>query len=219
MNWYLKVLKQYADFNGRARRTEYWMFTLFNMIFILVAIVLDNVLGIAIRGVGYGPLYILYALAILVPGLAVAVRRLHDVGKSGWLILLSLIPLIGGIWLLILMVTEGDSDENQYGPNPKTTHADHIKQGDSTRDALLLIIIIWMFISRIHWAIIPELVNDFYSTAAFEVTNKLVGLIWAFIPLGLAFVVKDQSKRTVLLVLGGVYLAYGLYESFTQFLQ
>ena len=119
MNWYLKVLKQYADFNGRARRKEYWMFVLFNMIFAIVAMILDNILGIAIEGVGYGPLYGLYALAVLIPGLAVGVRRLHDVGKSRWMILLALIPLIGAIWLIVLMVTDSNPGENQYGQNPK----------------------------------------------------------------------------------------------------
>lgn len=119
MNWYLKVLKQYADFSGRARRKEYWMFALFNLIFSIVAMILDNILGIAIDGVGYGPLYGLYILAVLIPGLAVAVRRLHDVGKSGWMILIALIPLIGAIWLLVLMVTDSNPGENQYGQNPK----------------------------------------------------------------------------------------------------
>lgn len=119
MKWYLKVLKQYADFSGRARRKEYWMFVLFNMIFAIVAMILDNVLGIAMEGIGYGPLYGLYALAMLIPGLAVAVRRLHDVGKSGWMILIALIPLIGSIWLLVLMVTDSNAGENQYGQNPK----------------------------------------------------------------------------------------------------
>ncbi len=119
MNWYLKVLKQYADFSGRARRKEYWMFVLFNMIFANVATILDNVLGIAMEGIGYGPLCGLYVLAMLIPGLAVAVRRLHDVGKSGWMILIALIPLIGSIWFLVLMVTDSNAGENQYGQNPK----------------------------------------------------------------------------------------------------
>jgi len=119
MNWYLKVLKQYADFNGRARRTEYWMFFLFNMIFTIIAMVLDNVLGIAMGEIGYGPLYGIYVLALFLPGLAVGVRRLHDVGKSGWMMLIALIPIIGAIWLFVLMVTDGNSNENQYGLNPK----------------------------------------------------------------------------------------------------
>lgn len=119
MNWYLKVLKQYADFIGRARRKEYWMFVLFNMIFSVIAMILDNILGIAMEGIGYGPLYGIYLLAIILPSLAVAVRRLHDIGKSGWMILISLIPLIGGIWLLVLLVTDSNPGDNQYGPNPK----------------------------------------------------------------------------------------------------
>jgi uncharacterized membrane protein YhaH (DUF805 family) len=119
MNWYLKVLKQYADFNGRARRKEYWMFVLFNMIFAIVAMLLDHFLGIAMEEIGYGPLYGLYVLGMFIPGLAVGVRRLHDVGKSGWMMLLGLIPLIGAIWLLILMLTDSNSGINDYGENPK----------------------------------------------------------------------------------------------------
>ena len=119
MNWYLAVLKNYAGFSGRARRKEYWMFTLFNIIFAIVAMILDNVLGIAMAEIGYGPLYGLYTLAMFIPSLAVSVRRLHDVGKSGWMLLIVLIPIIGAIWLIVLMVTDSNSGENQYGSNPK----------------------------------------------------------------------------------------------------
>ena len=119
MKWYLKVLKQYADFNGRARRKEYWMFFLFNMIFGMIAMILDNIFGIAFGGIGYGPLYGLYTLAVFIPGLAVAIRRLHDVGKSGWMILINLIPIVGVIWFFVLLVTDSNPGENQYGQNPK----------------------------------------------------------------------------------------------------
>ena len=121
MNWYLKVLKQYADFSGRARRKEYWMFQLFDVIFMIVAMILDNVLGlgIAIKGTGYGPLFVLYVLARLIPALAVTVRRLHDVGKSGWMLFIGLIPLLGSIWLLVLMLTDSQQGTNKWGQNPK----------------------------------------------------------------------------------------------------
>ena len=119
MNWYLKVMKQYADFKGRARRKEYWMFVLFNMIFAIVAIILDNMLGIAMKSIGYGPIYGIYLLAIIVPSLAVGVRRLHDIGKSGWMMFIALIPLVGGIWLIVLLATDGKPGSNEYGPNPK----------------------------------------------------------------------------------------------------
>ena len=95
------------------------MFALFNFIFLIVAMILDNILGTTAGELPYGVFYFLYALVVLIPGLAVAVRRLHDVGKSGWMILIALIPIIGAIWLLVLMVTDGNPGENQYGPNPK----------------------------------------------------------------------------------------------------
>jgi uncharacterized membrane protein YhaH (DUF805 family) len=119
MNWYITVLKKYAVFSGRARRKEYWMFVLFNIIFSIAAIILDNLLGTASNELGYGIIYGLYSLAILIPTLAVAVRRLHDIGKSGWWIFISLVPIVGSIWLLVLLATDSQPGENQYGPNPK----------------------------------------------------------------------------------------------------
>jgi uncharacterized membrane protein YhaH (DUF805 family) len=119
MKWYLKCLRQYADFGGRARRKEYWMFVLFNVIFTCVAIFFDNVFNIAIEELGYGPICILYMLGVMIPGLSVTVRRLHDTGKSGWWIFINLIPIVGSIWLLVLLCTDGDAGENQYGQDPK----------------------------------------------------------------------------------------------------
>jgi uncharacterized membrane protein YhaH (DUF805 family) len=114
LSWYLMVLKKYAVFSGRARRKEYWIFTLFNIIFFIVTVILHNFF----IDVGYDNLSILYNLAVLIPQLAVSVRRLHDVGKSGWMLLIALIPF-GAIWLLVLMVTDSTLGENKYGPNPK----------------------------------------------------------------------------------------------------
>lgn len=113
MEWYINVLKNYATFSGRARRKEYWMFALFNIIVGIVLIIIDYIIGT------YFALYGLYCLGIILPSLAVSVRRLHDVNKSGWWIFISLIPLIGGIWLLVLFVTDGTAGDNQYGPSPK----------------------------------------------------------------------------------------------------
>ena len=95
------------------------MFTLFNVIFAVVAIGLDLLIGSAIDGMVFGPFYIIYLLAIVIPSLAVAIRRLHDTGKSGWMILVGIIPLIGSIWLLILYCTDSQPGPNKWGPNPK----------------------------------------------------------------------------------------------------
>ncbi|MET3984539.1 DUF805 domain-containing protein [Streptomyces sp. PvR034] len=113
MHWYTDVLKRYIDFDGRSRRQEYWMFFLCNLAAVLVVAIVDNVIGT------FPLLYVLYALAVLLPGLGLAVRRLHDTGKSGWWLLIGLIPFVGGIWLIVLMATEGHAQPNQYGPNPK----------------------------------------------------------------------------------------------------
>ena len=113
MNWYLEVLKKYAVFNGRARRKEYWYFVLFNFI---INIVLS---GIDSMTTGMGLLPGIYTLAVLIPSIAVLVRRLHDTDRSGWWVLIGLIPIIGWIVLLIFMVQDGKPGENQYGSNPK----------------------------------------------------------------------------------------------------
>ena len=121
MNWYLSVLKKYTVFSGRARRKEYWMFALFNMIFAFLAMILDNLLGTTTGDVNIGFLYTIYALAVFIPALAVAVRRLHDVGKSGWWFFIIFVPLVGSIWYIVLVVTDSQPGENEYGLNPKET--------------------------------------------------------------------------------------------------
>lgn len=114
MNWYVKVLKQYADFNGRARRQEFWMFVLINFA-ISVAITLIATLITPELAI----LNTLYSLAVLVPSIAVGVRRLHDIGKSGWLYFLILIPVIGVILLIVWWATDSEEGPNDWGPNPK----------------------------------------------------------------------------------------------------
>lgn len=110
MHWYIKVLNQYTDFRGRSRRKEYWVFVLFNIFFSSLASILSPQLSF------------IYSLFVFFPSLAVLVRRLHDVGKSGWMFFIILIPLIGSIWLLILLLTDSDPEENEYGENPKSVN-------------------------------------------------------------------------------------------------
>lgn len=112
MDAYMTVLRKYAEFNGRARRSEYWMFHLLNTV-IMGALVL---VGLA-TDIGMAP-YALYALATLVPGIAVGVRRLHDTDKSGWWLLLAIIPF-GALVLLVFFATDGTSGQNRFGSDPK----------------------------------------------------------------------------------------------------
>jgi uncharacterized membrane protein YhaH (DUF805 family) len=113
MSWYLEVIKNYVNFRGRARRKEYWMFTLVNALIALGIFVIEMLAGID------GWLYGLYSLFVFLPSFAVAIRRLHDTGRSGWWILISLIPIVGAIVILVFMCLEGESQSNKWGQNPK----------------------------------------------------------------------------------------------------
>jgi len=119
MNWYLQALKQYAVFKGRARRKEYWFFALFNLIVSIVLTVVDYMTGSLDPELGVGLLSGIYSLAILIPSLAVTVRRLHDTDRTGWWVLIAFIPFIGAIVLLVFMLLDSKPGDNQHGPNPK----------------------------------------------------------------------------------------------------
>ena len=129
MEWYLNVMKQYTNFSGRARRKEYWMYVLFYSLFLIAAMIIDNVAGLCFEtefmgqsmSAGYGWLYMLTALIHFLPSLSVVVRRLHDVGKSGWMYLIIFIPIIGLIWLLVLLTKDSQAGDNTYGASPKAS--------------------------------------------------------------------------------------------------
>lgn len=113
MSWYVGVLKKYAVFTGRAQRSEYWFFVLFNFIITFVLGFVEGLVG------GPGIVSLIYSLAVLIPSIAVSVRRLHDSDRTGWWLLIALIPLIGAIILIIFMVLESTPGQNRFGPNPK----------------------------------------------------------------------------------------------------
>jgi len=117
MNYYLAVLKKYAVFEGRAGRAEFWYFFLINFVIGMVLSYIDRLISSGDAFVGF--LGTIYSLGVLIPGLAVGVRRLHDIGKSGVWIFIGLIPFIGWIWLIVLYAKEGDAGNNEYGAVPQ----------------------------------------------------------------------------------------------------
>lgn len=119
MEWYLNAFRNYATFSGRARRKEFWMFVLFNVIAGIVIGMADSTLGFVNYETGIGMLSKLYGMIVFIPYLALTVRRLHDTGRSGWWVLIYLVPLIGILVLLFFASLEGEAGENQYGKNPK----------------------------------------------------------------------------------------------------
>ncbi|MEX2461670.1 MAG: DUF805 domain-containing protein [Paenibacillaceae bacterium] len=116
MEWYLKVLKNYVGFQGRARRKEYWMYILINVIISIVLSILESFLHLSPLLTG------LYSLFVLLPSIALGIRRLHDIGRSGWWLLINLIPLIGYIIFLVFLFQDSQENDNQYGPNPKFSY-------------------------------------------------------------------------------------------------
>jgi len=123
MKWFIKCLKHYADFSGRAQRKEYWMFALFSIIFLFAWLVLSSGLSVGRGEQGQQSAITIawwtYILALFIPSLAVGVRRLHDIGKSSWWMLLALIPIIGWLVLFIFFVINSEWGSNKYGDNPK----------------------------------------------------------------------------------------------------
>ena len=115
MKWFMAALKKYADFSGRAQRSEFWFFILFLLIILIVLGVIDSVVGTngILAGIGL--------LGLIIPSISVAVRRLHDIDKSGWFYFVQLIPAVGGFIFLYFMIKDGTPGSNQYGNNPKGT--------------------------------------------------------------------------------------------------
>ena len=118
MNWFLKCFHEYVTFSGRARRKEYWMFWLFNFIVSFVIGLIEGLAGMEVQF-----LSTLYSLAVLLPGISVSVRRLHDIEKSGWWLWIGVVPIVGAIVLLVFACLEGTKGPNRFGPDPKAEAA------------------------------------------------------------------------------------------------
>ena len=120
IEWYKKVVfENYVNFNGRARRSEYWYYTLVTVIISIILTIIDKTTGLTFGIAESGIISSVYSLLVFLPGLSVLVRRLHDVGKSGWFFFIVFIPIAGIIWLLVLLCKEGNQGANAYGPDPK----------------------------------------------------------------------------------------------------
>ena len=124
MGWFVLALKKYAVFRGRSRRREYWFFALFSLLLLLLVLTfIATATGTFDSSTGVGLLSGIFYLAIFVPSIAVSVRRLHDIDRTGWWVLLGFVPLVGTTVLLTFAVLDGTPGSNRFGPNPKTAVA------------------------------------------------------------------------------------------------
>ena len=123
MEWYFRVLAKYAVFRGRARRKEYWFYILFNVIFSIILAIVDMSMDTFDPKTGVGLFGTIYAAVLILPSMAVTVRRLHDIGRSGWWMLIPIVPILGAILIFAFLVQDSDPGENRFGPNPKLRRA------------------------------------------------------------------------------------------------
>jgi len=119
MIWYLRAFKKYSVFSGRASRLEFIMFNLYNLIFLLIALLSGMIANIIFNGIWFGLFAVIYLAVMFIPTLAATVRRLHDAGKQGWLLVVLLIPVLGAILFLDAMFSDSDPYKNAWGPDPK----------------------------------------------------------------------------------------------------
>jgi uncharacterized membrane protein YhaH (DUF805 family) len=213
MKWFLKVLRQYADFSGRARRKEYWMFVLFYCIFLIAVIFIDAFISeIMDLRKPVTACSLTFALAMILPALAVVVRRLHDTGRSGWWILINLIPFVGTIWLLVLLMQDSQYDDNEYGENPKLSPQKPTEQARLTSLAVTVIV-------AAAWGILVDIVNIVDNAAIYNVIALVSLMLFLFIGI---FLLQSNSydeqpieearrKVSILLIIyGGVVTVLSL---------
>lgn len=209
MKWFIKAFRQYADFSGRASRQEFWMFVLFNLLFAMtwafVAGLLTGLFGGSFdqesRLIFMYKLIAIYYAVTAVPAMAVGVRRLHDTGRSGWWMLVSLVPIAGGIWLILLMCLDGSAGDNRYGSRPDGTIG-NVPKYDLRQKALM-----WLTAFAV-FSIYMCLLNlvDVFSNRWYTGTDQLNMLLTllgnflvsvSFIIMGIAFLQKRDYSRTV----------------------
>lgn len=212
MNAYFLALRKCTDFDTRTNRTDFWMFTLFNSVFIIFTTIMDNLLHLQFAYY-VGPFRILYGLFIFLPSLAITVRRLHDTDKSGWNILISLVPGIGTVYLFYLLATKGDEEDNSYLPDTNQ-HQNRIALHDNTRfrEIILVTMICYLFVFNIFWFVIGKVYNNFYSTIWYKILGSLEMLIWGFVPIILALLIKSETKRIAMLIIGTLYCMLSYYR-------
>jgi len=183
MKWFIKALRHYADFSGRARCREYWMFALFNVIFsfawVLIATIVYGAIfqfdELKMQGT---PLMasLAWFVAFALPGLALTVRRLHDIGKSGWWIFISLIPLVGGIWLFVLMITGGNVGNNRYGPDPKQSDETYPEKARLTSAGITVIIVSVCWIVLLLLSLLYNVIS-YISSEYIEIKDVLWNIV------------------------------------------
>lgn len=220
MQHFLDAFSRYADFHGRSTRTQYWMFVLFNIIFTIVAAIIDSILF----NTPFGIVYLLYALVLLIPSLAVAVRRLHDSGRSGYMLLVGLIPIVGGIWLLVLLLAPSEESDSVYGEYNSDVLDSPMQQvqdvDDRKSDNAIIIFLCWFLFTNLFWRVAQSFDIFNFQETGYMIFLILQTLIGGVLSMNLALALKEGSKRTAGIIIASILLLFDLFkifEIYTQF--
>jgi len=211
MNSYLLAIRKFTDFDTRTNRTDYWMFVLFNTFFAFFTLILDSILNLQFANF-IGPIRIVYSIFIFLPALAVTIRRLHDTNRSGWNILFGIIPGIGTIYLFYLLALEGDEGDNYYLPDDSQKELIPLHDNDQYKDTILTLIVIYLFIAGLFWFIISKFHINYYESSWYKAIGSIELLIWGFIPLCLALLIKSETKRIIAIIVAVLFCLLSLFR-------
>lgn len=210
--WFAHTFKQYASYRGRAGRFEYWNFQMWALLLLYVGAMIDLFSGLHFGELGAGVAYSLIALGFFLPRLMLAIRRMQDQNKSGWFVLVSLIPIAGPIWFLVLTLLPGTRGSNDHGPSPESEVALEGKRLGYV-DNVVMWAVIWVAVSGVIWGAIRLTGNfDYYESPTFELANILSAYASGLMVVALGAVMPDKTKRTALIVIGAVVLLWRIAE-------
>lgn len=226
-NWYAQAWRRYAVGKGRAPRIEFWIWRLYSLAISCAAITLDRMFGIHFEEVGFGPIYILWALATIVPTITVSIRRMQDTGRHGTWILIALLPVAGPIWFLVLTLMPSQDGENAYGPNP-SQEVDEMGYRTGLAENIVTFSILWGLFGMIRWLVLQHGFNyfnedgsgSFWQSPHYMIYRIMSVYIWALEPIALVCIIRSRIRRTWLLWIAGAMALFQLgnafYEIFDQ---
>ncbi|WP_196888620.1 DUF805 domain-containing protein [Aureivirga sp. CE67] len=216
MNYYLKAFQQYTDFDSRVSRKEFWIFAIISASVSYILMGIDIIFSFYSQDVGLGVLSGIYSILVFIPSLAITIRRLHDIGKSGWFILLVFIPLIGAIGLFILLLLKSESGRNQYGENPiklkKNKSEDEISneiiQQKKHKTSIIIALIIAFTIQQLFWVtvsfiVFPDDIDDIIFKI-FDSFNIIFNFIITVLFILLATTITNLKMRNIALIITAI---------------
>lgn len=213
MKYYLLAFKNINSSDDRASVKEYWYFVLFNTLFSTIFLAIDIKLGwIKASYIPIGVLNTIYGVICLIPGIMLTIRRLHDSGQRGSMILVGLIPIIGGIWLLVLLLRKGDPEENHYGSPIVETEEETLRLNKQIQ-TVLIVYLIWIVLNSIEYQIVKRFHSfDYYRSGFYNYYSIFLYSISLITPFLLIALVTNKKIKVILQWIFAIVFLVGIYS-------